>query len=157
MRCLDYVGVHCPLNSFVQRRLHIVQNLPGHASRFYRSGLRIMRRKLLRTPIPTNDQRAAPHKLLLRIKLDRDFLSDGPRCQLANSSARITTISDVRATSAYTFTYNSDSPPHLTAIRNNVQTGEAYNFTYSSQASPRLSIANRSATRPFSQLRWLTR
>jgi hypothetical protein len=40
----------------------------------------------------------------------------------------------VRATSAYTFTYNGDTPPHLTAIRNNVQTGEAYNFTYSSQA-----------------------
>lgn len=57
-----------------------------------------------------------------------------PGASWSNSSARITTISDVRATSAYTFTYNSDSPPHLTAIRNNVQTGEAYNFTYSSQA-----------------------
>jgi RHS repeat-associated protein len=57
-----------------------------------------------------------------------------PGANWANSSARITTISDVRSTSAYTFTYNSDTPPHLTAIRNNVQTGEAYNFTYSSQA-----------------------
>jgi hypothetical protein len=57
-----------------------------------------------------------------------------PGANWANSSARIATISDVRATSAYTFTYNSDSPPHLTAIRNNVQTGEAYNFTYSSEA-----------------------
>ena len=61
-----------------------------------------------------------------------------PGASWPNSSARITTISDVRSGSAYTFTYNSDSPPHLTAIRNNVQTGEAYNFTYSSQsiASP---------------------
>ena len=66
-----------------------------------------------------------------------------------NSSARISTIEDVRAyeTSAgggincysncapptyttYAFTYNSDPIPHLTSITNYIQTGEAYTLSY---------------------------
>jgi hypothetical protein len=56
----------------------------------------------------------------------------------ANSSARITQIEDVRATgrsatvyATYDFTYNNDSPHHLTSISNSIGTGEAYGFSYS--------------------------
>jgi RHS repeat-associated protein len=55
----------------------------------------------------------------------------------ANSSARITQVEDVRATSrgsgvyaSYDFTYNTDAIPHLTSITNSIGTGEAYNFSY---------------------------
>lgn len=54
-----------------------------------------------------------------------------------NSSARITTIEDVRATNpesvyyTYAFAYNGDSIPHLTSITNSIGTGEEYNFSYS--------------------------
>ncbi len=54
-----------------------------------------------------------------------------------DSSARIKTIEDVRATyssgaySTYQFAYNSDPIPHLTSIANSIGTGEAYTFTYS--------------------------
>ncbi|HEY7338162.1 MAG TPA: DUF2341 domain-containing protein, partial [Bryobacteraceae bacterium] len=56
-----------------------------------------------------------------------------------NSSARIAEIEDVRGTPyyqgqtlyhTYVFTYNSDSPPHLTSITNTINTGESYSFTY---------------------------
>jgi RHS repeat-associated protein len=50
----------------------------------------------------------------------------------SNSSARISTIHDVRAIGSYTFTYNSGTPNHLISITNNVGTGEAYTFTYNS-------------------------
>ena len=49
-----------------------------------------------------------------------------------NSSSRIATIQDVRnsATDDYTFTYNTDSIPHLTGITNNIGTAENYSFAY---------------------------
>ncbi len=47
-----------------------------------------------------------------------------------NSSARITSIFDVRA--YYYFHYNSDTPNHLTSITNTMGTAEAYSFTYNS-------------------------
>ncbi len=55
-----------------------------------------------------------------------------------NSSARITSVEDVRATDpqsvyyTYAFTYNTDAIPHLTSITNSIGTGESYTFTYSS-------------------------
>src|ERR1035437_1663569 len=45
-----------------------------------------------------------------------------------NSSARISQIQDVRA--LYMFSYNSDSPNHLTSISNNVGTAESYTLGY---------------------------
>jgi YD repeat-containing protein len=55
----------------------------------------------------------------------------------ANTSARINQILDARGPSyttpsslAYTFTYNTDSPPHLTGITNTIGTSEAYTFSY---------------------------
>ena len=55
----------------------------------------------------------------------------------ANSSARISTIEDVRAVNngygvynTYQFTYNQDNPPHLTSITNSIQSGESYTFSY---------------------------
>ncbi len=49
-----------------------------------------------------------------------------------NSSSRIATIQDERnsATYDYTFTYNTDSIPHLTGITNNISTAENYSFAY---------------------------
>ena len=50
-----------------------------------------------------------------------------------NSSARISTIRDIRSSpgNAYTFTYNTDSPtPHLTGIATSVPTGENYTLLY---------------------------
>jgi RHS repeat-associated protein len=48
-----------------------------------------------------------------------------------NTSARITDISDPRTlNTAYTFTYTTDSIPHLTSIANIVGTPEAYSFNY---------------------------
>jgi len=38
------------------------------------------------------------------------------------------------ASPTYTFTYNADAIPHLTAITNSVKTPEAYTFTYNAQA-----------------------
>ncbi len=62
-----------------------------------------------------------------------------PGANWANSSARITQIEDVRATSrnnggyaTYDFTYNTDPIPHLTSISNSINTGEAYSFNYDS-------------------------
>jgi RHS repeat-associated protein len=57
-----------------------------------------------------------------------------PGAGWSNSSARISQITDVRATSGhttYSFTYNSDSPPHLTSITNSISSGENYSFSYS--------------------------
>lgn len=56
-----------------------------------------------------------------------------------NTSARITTIEDVRALqgnppATYTFTYNTDSPRHLTAITGAINTGENYHFYLTGQA-----------------------
>ncbi len=55
-----------------------------------------------------------------------------------NSSARIYTIEDVRAVNdgtghywTYQFSYNTDTPPHLTSIVNSIATGEHYTFSYS--------------------------
>jgi hypothetical protein len=54
----------------------------------------------------------------------------------ANSSSRIALIEDVRATNpegvyyTYSFTYNGDSPQHLTSITNSIGTGENYSFAY---------------------------
>jgi RHS repeat-associated protein len=50
-----------------------------------------------------------------------------------NTSGRITQITDSRATgsnASYTFTYNTDSPPHLTAITNSIGSTENYNLAY---------------------------
>jgi RHS repeat-associated protein len=75
----------------------------------------------------------------------------GANANWANSSARITEIEDVRATAyylngnysqpyyhTYVFTYNNDTPRHLTSITNTINTGENYTFSYASQtiASP---------------------
>jgi hypothetical protein len=51
-----------------------------------------------------------------------------------NTSARITQILDARYTYpyySYSFTYNSDPIPHLTAISNTLLTSENYTFSYS--------------------------
>ena len=50
-----------------------------------------------------------------------------------NSSSRIATIEDVRGNgnADYTFTYNTNSIPHLTGITNTIGTAEKYSFTYS--------------------------
>ncbi|MBV8844418.1 MAG: hypothetical protein JO307_16545, partial [Bryobacterales bacterium] len=59
-----------------------------------------------------------------------------PGAAWANSSARISQIEDVRATAqggsyyTYAFTYNNDSPRHLTSITNTISTGENYSFSY---------------------------
>lgn len=57
-----------------------------------------------------------------------------------NSSARIDKITDVRKTSyTYAFNYNTDTPPHLTGISNQISSGENHTFTYLSNqalASP---------------------
>jgi hypothetical protein len=57
----------------------------------------------------------------------------------ANSSARISTIRDVRPSyyPTYTFTFNNDSPPHLTGITNGISTSEAYSFSPRPQANLR--------------------
>jgi hypothetical protein len=50
-----------------------------------------------------------------------------------NTSGRITQITDSRATgssASYTFTYNSDSPPHLTTIANSIGSTESYTLAY---------------------------
>lgn len=54
-----------------------------------------------------------------------------------NSSSRIAEIEDVRAAqlgtnhyATYTFTYNTDSVPHLTAIASQIGSGENYAFQY---------------------------
>jgi len=67
----------------------------------------------------------------------------GANANWANSSARITEIEDVRATvyyvnnnfsqpyyHTYVFTYNNDTPRHLTSITNTISTGENYSFSY---------------------------
>lgn len=46
-----------------------------------------------------------------------------------NSSARIQSITDVRGTPTYTFTYTQDFIPHLASIQNNISTAENYSFT----------------------------
>jgi len=55
-----------------------------------------------------------------------------PGAGWTNSSARISTIEDVRlpGENAYTFGYNTDTPPHLTGITSAINTGETYTFTY---------------------------
>ena len=55
-----------------------------------------------------------------------------------DSSARISRIDDARWTTGsngtYTFTYNSDAIPHLTAIANDIHTAEKFTFTNASNA-----------------------
>ncbi len=55
-----------------------------------------------------------------------------PGATWTNSSARITGIEDVRGkgSNSYSFAYNTDTPPHLTGITSNINTGENYSFTY---------------------------
>jgi RHS repeat-associated protein len=55
----------------------------------------------------------------------------------SNTSARINQILDARGPSyttppsvSYSFTYNTDTPPHLTGITNTIGTSEAYTFSY---------------------------
>ena len=57
-----------------------------------------------------------------------------------NSSARISTIKDIRSTpgNAYTFTYTSD---YLMSISTSLATGENYSFSYSGAVSPASPIA----------------
>jgi RHS repeat-associated protein len=55
-----------------------------------------------------------------------------------NSSARILQIEDVRVSngaSTFTFTYNTDTIPHLTGIANSISTAETYTFTYTTPAT----------------------
>ena len=79
---------------------------------------------------PTQIEDSNGNQILIRYQ-------QAPGATWANSSARITQIEDVRATTqsgkrvTYAFTYKSDAIPHLTAITNYIQTGEAYTFTYS--------------------------
>ncbi len=58
--------------------------------------------------------------------------ADGVGVTWANSSSRISTIEDVRGNGSpdYTFTYNMDPIPHLTAITNSIATAEKYSFGY---------------------------
>jgi RHS repeat-associated protein len=58
--------------------------------------------------------------------------NDGVGVTWPNSSSRINTIEDVRGDGAkdYSFSYNSDSIPHLTGIVNLIATSENYSFTY---------------------------
>jgi len=56
-------------------------------------------------------------------------VAGGIATPVSNSSARITTIEDVRG--SYTFTWNYDAPtPHLTQITNTMGTSERFTFTY---------------------------
>ncbi len=63
-----------------------------------------------------------------------------PYANWANSSARITTIEDVRAVYqsgsyvTYSFSYNNDSPRHLTSVTNTIGTGEVYTLAYTTQS-----------------------
>lgn len=60
-----------------------------------------------------------------------------------NTSSRISVIEDVRAKIVYpysdyrtfTFNYNTDSPPHLISITNQISTGETYSFAYAQNQS----------------------
>jgi hypothetical protein len=66
---------------------------------------------------------------------------EGNQLPFINSSARIQTITDVRAvarsggTNTYAFLYTTDAIPHLTTIQNAIGTSEAYTFTFSSSAN----------------------
>ena len=55
----------------------------------------------------------------------------------ANSSARIATIEDVRGAGRtdYTFTYNTDTIPHLTGITNSINTSENYTLAYTASSA----------------------
>jgi RHS repeat-associated protein len=58
-----------------------------------------------------------------------------PGAGWTNSSGRISSITDVRTqgtypSPTYTFTYNSDTPPHLTGISNSISSNEYFTFTY---------------------------
>ncbi|MBV9399757.1 MAG: RHS repeat-associated core domain-containing protein, partial [Bryobacterales bacterium] len=92
------------------------------------------------TMYPTSMEDANGNEVLIRYQ-------SGANLNWPNSSARITDIEDVRATAyylngnyaqpyyhTYAFTYNNDSPPHLTSIANTIGTGETYTFAYASQA-----------------------
>ena len=62
--------------------------------------------------------------------------NSGAGVSFANSSSRISTIEDIRGNGAhdYSFTYNSDSIPHLTGITNTIGTAENYTFHYATGA-----------------------
>ena len=67
--------------------------------------------------------------------------NDGDGVTWGNSSSRISTVTDVRTTTpTYSFSYNTDSIPHLTSISNHIQTSENYTFGY---------ISNYTLTSPF--------
>jgi hypothetical protein len=67
-----------------------------------------------------------------------------------DSSARITRIDDARWTTGsngtYTFTYNSDAIPHLTAIANDIHTAEKH--TSLTRATRRSTIRSTTARSP---------
>ncbi|MBL8177793.1 MAG: hypothetical protein JNK48_24155 [Bryobacterales bacterium] len=57
----------------------------------------------------------------------------GLNAAYSNSSARISQVEDVRASTGgatYTFTYNSDPITHITGISNSINKAETYSFTY---------------------------
>ena len=58
--------------------------------------------------------------------------NDGVGTNWSNSSSRISTIEDVRGNGSpdYSFSYNSDTIPHLTGITNTIQTAENYTLSY---------------------------
>jgi hypothetical protein len=55
-----------------------------------------------------------------------------PGAGWSNSSARITQIEDARGNgyATYSFTYNTDTPRHLTGVTSNIGTGENYSLSY---------------------------
>jgi hypothetical protein len=57
--------------------------------------------------------------------------ANGVNTTWSNSSSRISTITDVRASGypTYSFTYNTDAIPHLTGISNTIGTADTYSFT----------------------------
>ena len=54
----------------------------------------------------------------------------GAGSTIADSSARISSIADVRSASTYQFVYTSETVPHLTQINCQVNSGESYSFAY---------------------------
>ncbi|MFN0101277.1 MAG: hypothetical protein ACKV2U_04200, partial [Bryobacteraceae bacterium] len=52
-----------------------------------------------------------------------------------NTSARISTIKDIRSSPGNAYTFNYDSAPHLTSITASIPTGENYSFAYTAPAA----------------------
>jgi RHS repeat-associated protein len=79
----------------------------------------------------------------------------GKNCAQANSSARITSLEDVRG-SVYQFLYNADAIPHLYTVNGLVYGAETYSFTYASQNinspfSPSISYGTATLLQSFKQ------